>query len=257
LSPERAVEAVPLVVPFIAEAIWPTNGQAADGPECPMSAMVSTIEELVYNGTLFRSGHVLYPLSHPRCGLTLRVRSLCMEVGRKEVEAVVDQLSASLSTRLAANTALLESGTVPADLDALLAVIDELSVSGVIGVNNGLTPAACMRAATLALSVRGFLPALIAPCNFIHSSSDRLTASPPMQLLQLHGNYYDGYEGSYLTYNMGDLERCAVHTLTQLLSRFHDTVDHADLQTIVSQCMTLLPRLGYLSAELTRVLGAS
>jgi hypothetical protein len=69
----------------------------------------------------------------------------------------VDQLSASLSKRLAANTALLECGTVPDDLDALLSVIDELSVSGVIGVNNGLTPVACMRAATLALSVHAFL----------------------------------------------------------------------------------------------------
>jgi hypothetical protein len=37
------------VVPFIAEAIWPTASQAADGPECPISAMVGTIGELAAN----------------------------------------------------------------------------------------------------------------------------------------------------------------------------------------------------------------
>jgi hypothetical protein len=73
----------------------------------------------------------------------------------------VGQLSASLSKRLAANTAILESGLVPTDMIALLTVIDELSASGlsVIGTmdDDALTPAACMRAATLALSVHDSL----------------------------------------------------------------------------------------------------
>jgi hypothetical protein len=78
-----------------------------------------------------------------------------------------------------------------------------------------------------------------------------------MHLLQLQGNKYDGYEGSYLMYNMGDLERCAAYIVAQLLSRFRNTFDSADLQAIVSQCMALLPRLRHMTAELTRVLGAS
>jgi hypothetical protein len=68
-----------------------------------------------------------------------------------ELQPLVNQLSVSLST------ALLESGTVPTDLRALLTLIDSLSVSGVsaIGADCPLTPAACMRAATLTLGVRG------------------------------------------------------------------------------------------------------
>jgi hypothetical protein len=76
----------------------------------------------------------------------------------KELQPLVSQLSASLSKRLAANSAILESGLVPTDLIALLTVIDELSASGlsVIGTmdDDSLTSEACMRAATLALSVR-------------------------------------------------------------------------------------------------------
>jgi hypothetical protein len=66
----------------------------------------------------------------------------------KEVQALAHQLSASLSKRVAANTAQLESGTVPTDLSALLIVIDALLTStGVMGTEEGaLTPAAYMRA---------------------------------------------------------------------------------------------------------------
>jgi hypothetical protein len=34
---------MPLVVTFIAEAIWPSQSQAAHGPECPLNALVATV----------------------------------------------------------------------------------------------------------------------------------------------------------------------------------------------------------------------
>jgi hypothetical protein len=76
----------------------------------------------------------------------------------KELQPLVGQWGAPLSNRVAANTAMLESGTVPTDHSALLALIDSLSAFGmsVIGVEDLKTPVACMRAATLVLSVRTF-----------------------------------------------------------------------------------------------------
>jgi hypothetical protein len=96
-----------------------------------------------------------------------------MYVGTEEVKALAGLLSASLSKRLAANTALLEFGTVPADLGALLTVIDKLSAYGVsvIGDDNPLTPAECIHAATLALRVRR--PSLHAIAPYL--PPDRLT----------------------------------------------------------------------------------
>jgi hypothetical protein len=178
-----------------------------------------------------------------------------MYVGTEEVEALAGQLSASLSKRLAANTALLESGTaVQVDLSALLTVIDQLSASGVsvIGDDNPLTPAACMHAATLALRVRG--PSLHAIAPNLPPIDSRIVAPP-----QLRGNGNDGDndKGSCLTDSLDDLEQCAAHAMAQLLSRFRDSFHSADLQAIVSQCMALLPRLPHLSTNLTRVLGTS
>jgi Lon protease-like protein len=135
---------------FITEAIWPTQSQAAHGPQCPLNAMVATIEMLVNNPW--------WPFTHVAAAETSSLRA-----DGKELQALAHQLSASLSKRVAANTAQLESGTVPTDLSTLLIVIDALLASaGVIETEEGaLTPAACMRVATLVLNVRGYYHAIL------------------------------------------------------------------------------------------------
>jgi hypothetical protein len=76
------------------------------------------------------------------------------------VQPLLGQWSAPLSKRVAANIALLESGTVPTDQTALLNVLDLLVAPEmrVIGAEDALTPAACMRAMTLVLNVHGSCP---------------------------------------------------------------------------------------------------
>jgi hypothetical protein len=78
----------------------------------------------------------------------------------ENVKLMLGQWRASLSKRVAAYIALLESGTVPTDQSALFNVIDLLSAPElrVIGTEEPLTPGACMRAATLILDVRGSCP---------------------------------------------------------------------------------------------------
>jgi hypothetical protein len=130
---------LPHVVTFIAEAIWPTKSQR---PECPLDAMVATIEMLI--------NKPWWPFTHVAEGSSLRADD-------KELQALAHKLSSSLSKRVAAYTAQLESGTVPADLSTLLSVTNSLLVfAGVIGTEEEalLTPAACMRIATLVLNVR-------------------------------------------------------------------------------------------------------
>jgi hypothetical protein len=73
------------------------------------------------------------------------------------VQPFLGQWSAPLSKRVAANIALFESCAVPTDQTALLNVLDLLVAPEmrVIGAEEPLTPAACMRALTLVLNVRG------------------------------------------------------------------------------------------------------
>jgi hypothetical protein len=147
---------LPHVVAFIAEAIWPTKSQAAHNPECPLDAMVATIQMLV--------NKPWWPFTHVAAAETSSLRA-----EDKELQALAHQLSASLNKRVAANTAQLESGTVPTDMNTLLMVIDALLASaGVIGTKeDALTPATCMRAATLVLNVRG---SWIMPSSSAHNA---------------------------------------------------------------------------------------
>jgi hypothetical protein len=62
---------------------------------------------------------------------------------------------------------------------------------------------------------------------------------------------------TYLQSDVGRLKKLAARTAARLLSRFHETFAHNDLQAIASQGMALLVRLPPLLPELTRILGTA
>jgi hypothetical protein len=182
-----------------------------------------------------------------------------LSAGKQELRPLVGQWSASLSKRVAANTALLESGTVPTGHGALLTVIDVLSAPDmrVIGTEDALTPVACMRAMILVINVRFCHAHHARP---ISSACSTYIASPRApQLPDADTGVYEEKEkfwsSTYLKSNVGRLKKLAARTAARLLSRFHDAFVRTDLQAIASQGMALVVRLPPLLPELTRILG--